>query len=194
MSKFSHLIEKGDPVRVLSGRCVGEVGTVNEVLFDGEKLLVGLNYTEALFDRDNLEPLFDLEKSVVIKASDYQSGSDLYEKVKGFGMSPQDLAEFVHEFNRECQGRIKGVGKDQYDNGGFQKFEAMELDDLLRYAEEEVLDIPNYCAMLFIRIRRLRQALDRIDTLGRGTFEDYEEDDTSPEDFEDGGDNEPAYT
>lgn len=191
MSKYSHLIEEGDAVRVLEGKWVGHVGKVNQITF-GDMLLVGFVGTEVLFSRGQVEPLFDLEKGITIKVPEYQAGSDLYDKIKGFGMSTRDLAEFVQEFNHECQARISGVGDKQYSQDGFQKFEAMELDDLLEYAEEEVLDIPNYCAMLFIRIRRLRQALDAVDTLGRGTEEEYAGGNVTGGDFEEGGENEPA--
>jgi hypothetical protein len=80
-------------------------------------------------------------------------------------MSSDDLAEFVGEFVTDCKDRIKGVGKQQYSEDGYQKFEIMDLDDLFEYIEEEIRDIPNYCAMLFIRMRRVREALKAIDII-----------------------------
>lgn len=132
---------------------------------------------------DDLTPLVTIDQRIKLEIEGGQKGSDLVDKVKSFGMSSDDLAEFSQEFILECMGRIKGVGDSQYSQGGFQKFEAMELDDLLEYAEEEILDIPNYCAMLFIRIRRLRQALDAVDDLGRGTEEEYEGGTVTADDF-----------
>lgn len=182
MSKYSHLIdEPGDPVRVLEGKHYGKVGQVID--FFGGKVVLELGGVEVAFDRDQLEPLFDLETGITLKLPEVEKGSDLADKVKPFGLTPDDLADFSREFILECMGRIKGAGFQQYYQDGFQKFEGMELDDLLEYAEEEILDIPNYCAMLFIRIRRLRQALDAVDELGRGTEEEYEGGNITADDF-----------
>lgn len=188
MSEYSHLIETGSPVRVLEGPRIGKVG-IAETAWD-EMVIVSIDGIEVAFRRGQLEPLFDLTEGIEIKVPAYQSGSDLYDKVKGFGMSSDDLADFCKEFILEAMGRVTGVGDKQYSNVGFQKFEGMELDQLLEYAEEEILDIPNYCAMLFIRIRRLRQALDAVDNLGKGTEEEYEEGDITADDFKDGGESE----
>jgi hypothetical protein len=124
--------------------------------------------------KHELEPLLTLDQVVDIKLREQEPGSDLRDKVKDFGMSSQDLADFCQEFILECVGRVKGVGNDQYNRQGFQRFEERELDQVLEDIEEEILDIPNYLAMLFIRVRRLRQAMDSIDTLGDGTEEEYE--------------------
>jgi len=135
------------------------------------------------YPEDVLVPLVTLEQAEILQGREQVSGSDLYDKVKPFGMSSEDLADFVLEFNEECQARVRGVGDQQYAQPGFQKFEGMELDDLLEYIEEEILDIPNYCAMLFIRIRRIRQALDVVDDLGKGTEEEYEGGTVTADDF-----------
>lgn len=186
MSKYSHLIEVGDAVRILAGRSIGEVGKVNDIWHN--KIVVGIYAGEVAVDRDQLEPLFDLEQGIEIKLPEVAPGSALAEKVKPFGLSSEELGEFTTEFIAEAVSRVNGVGNEQYSEGSFQKFESMDLDDLLEYAEEEVLDIANYSAMMFIRLRRLRQALDEADDLGRGTEEEYEGGNITAEDFREGGD------
>ena len=45
-----------------------------------------------------------------------------------------------------------GAGTKYFDaDTGLMLFETMDLDKLVTYLEEEVLDIPNYCAMLSAR-------------------------------------------
>lgn len=188
MSNYSHLIEQDDPVRVVEGKYVGRVGQVLDVLFHGTKIIVDVSGQEVAYDRNQLEPLFDLEQGIQIKLPEVEPGSALAEKVKAFGLSSEELGEFCVEFNSEAQGRINGVGNKQYSQGGFQKFETMELDELLEYAEEEVLDIANYAAMMFIRLRRLRQALDEADDLGKGTEEEYEGGNITADDFKEADD------
>lgn len=186
MSKFSHLIDTvGDAVRILEGRHVGRVGEVID--FFGGKVIVDIRGIEVGFNRDELEPLFDVQSGIQIKYDD-ETTPALVNKVIPFGMSSEDLAQEVAQFIAECAGRIKGVGKDQYESGGHQKFETMELDELFEYAEEELRDICNYSAFLVIRLRRIRAALDESDDLGKGTDEEYEGGDIMPSDFEKEGD------
>lgn len=75
------------------------------------------------------------------------------------GMSSEDLANYVDQFIREAQARVRGVGDEQYSQGTHQKFEAMHPDELFEWAQEEVQDIAVYAAMLDIRLRRIREAL-----------------------------------
>lgn len=79
------------------------------------------------------------------------------------GMTSDDLANYVGEFIQDCQARVRGVGDQQYSQGTHQKFEAMSLDELLEWAQEEIQDVAVYSAMLDIRLRRVREALkDRL--------------------------------
>jgi len=75
------------------------------------------------------------------------------------------LDQFVNEFRdfaAQCELRITGVGADQYQLAdGSQQFETMPLGDLYAWAEEELLDVGVYAAMLAIRLRRVRAALGR---------------------------------
>lgn len=132
---------------------------------------------------DDLMPLVTIDQRIQLEIEGYEKGSALADKVKPFGMSSEDLQDFTVQFNEEAQARIKGPGNDEYTMDGYQKFEEMDLDDLIEYAEEEVLDLSNYCAMLFIRLRRIRQALDQVDDLGRGTEEEYEGGTVTADDF-----------
>lgn len=77
------------------------------------------------------------------------------------GMSPAQLAAEVGEFIEKAQKRVTGVGADQYDNGTEgQKFEGLPVAELFDWAEEELLDVAVYAAMLSIRIQRLKKAVE----------------------------------
>lgn len=81
-------------------------------------------------------------------------------------MTPEALAKEIKETVKLAQGRIVGVGRrDYYDEATqTQKFESMPLDDLLAYAEEEMLDHIAYATMSRIRFARLRAALLTYET------------------------------
>ena len=76
-------------------------------------------------------------------------------------MKSEELSKEVDTFIRECQGRVMGVGAEQYSMGDVQKFEVMPLDDLLEYAQEELRDMAVYACMNHIRLQRVRDALAR---------------------------------
>lgn len=75
-------------------------------------------------------------------------------------MTSEELAEEVAATINRCATRIQGVGDQQYSEGGRQKFEYMELSELLTWALEEVDDAVVYAAMLGIRLRRLKAQWD----------------------------------
>lgn len=74
-------------------------------------------------------------------------------------MTSEELADDVQRIINECRSRILGVGKDQYDNGGTQKFEGMAVDELITWAREEAQDLIVYGAMLDIRLQRIQSVL-----------------------------------
>lgn len=111
----------------------------------------------------------------------------LVKKVIPFGMTSDQLADEVAQFVAECAARVRGVGKDQYEGKGFQKFETMEMDELFEYLEEELRDVANYAAFLVIRLRRIRAAFDMFDDLGKGTEDEYEAGDITADYFKEGG-------
>jgi hypothetical protein len=150
-------------VLVKQGEFAGSVGVITEDSF--EMFFVNHNNGFTGHKPHELEPLFMMDQVVDVKLADQAPGSDLSDKVKDFGMSSEDLAEYVGQFMADCASRIKGAGNEQYSEDGYQRFEAMDLDDLFEYIEEEIRDIPNYCAMLFIRMRRLREALKAVDVI-----------------------------
>jgi len=158
-------VQPGRSVTIKSGIHLGEVGRV--AVWDAvmEKWEVDLGGLSVYKHGSELEPMFTMDQVVNVKVGEQQPGTDLAEKVKPFGMSSEDLAEFVEVFVNDCKDRIKGAGNEQYSEDGYQKFEIMDLDDLFEYIEEEIRDIPNYCAMLFIRLRRVREALKAIDII-----------------------------
>lgn len=130
-----------------------------------------------------LKPLFSFDQVVSAKVEEDTTPA-LIKAVTPFGMSSDDLAQECAEYIAECVSRVKGVGNDQYNEGGHQKFESMDLDELFQYALEELQDISNYAVFLAIRLRRIQKALDERDDLGVGTDEDFELTDYSVEDFQ----------
>jgi hypothetical protein len=163
VSDYSALLGVGRAVFVKQGEWAGSVGIITEETFD----LYFVNHNNGFTGHKahELEPLFLMDQVIGVKLADQEPGSDLADKVKPFGMSSDDLAEYVEGFIKDCVSRIKGAGNDQYSFEGYQKFEIMDLDDLFEYIEEELRDIPNYLAMLFIRIRRVREALKAVDII-----------------------------
>lgn len=76
-----------------------------------------------------------------------------------FGMTSQQLADYVAEFIGRATARVTGVGDQQYSRDGFQKFEAIPLEELLLMLQEELQDAAVYAAMLDIRVQRYRDAM-----------------------------------
>jgi len=69
------------------------------------------------------------------------------------------IADIVHD--ARCRVGPGSVGAEQYDSEvGDQHFEVTPLENLFTYAEEELLDLINYCVMLIIRIRRLKGQME----------------------------------
>lgn len=170
----------------MAGARAGQIGVVVDYDDLLKIFLVNTtNFSQAGYQAHELKPLFTMDQVVSVKVEDDTTPA-LVNKVIPFGMSSDELAQECAEFIAECVSRIKGVGKDQYDDGGHQKFETMDLDDLFEYAEEELRDIANYAAFLVIRLRRIRSALNAADDLGDGTDEEYAAGDISADDFKEG--------
>jgi hypothetical protein len=70
----------------------------------------------------------------------------------GKGVSSVELADFVSCVSQISQSRIKGTGAEQYAHDGRQKFEEMNLDELVEGFTEEICDAQNYLAMILIKI------------------------------------------
>jgi hypothetical protein len=76
-------------------------------------------------------------------------------------VTSEQLANYVEEFIRDAQARVKGTGDEQYSEGDQQKFETMPLPELFRWADEELQDIAVYAAMLSLRLQRLKLSVAR---------------------------------
>lgn len=74
-------------------------------------------------------------------------------------MTSDELAEEVERFVVHAVTRVKGTGDTQYSKGDEQQFEGMVLDELFKWAEEELVDTVNYSVMLAIRLRRLQSEM-----------------------------------
>jgi hypothetical protein len=138
---------------------------------------------------DELEPLYTTAEIAAVYVTEVDEDGEevdleetqLESLVKPFGYSSDDLANFTEELIHKSVSRIRGVGNQQYSEGEYQKFEAMDIDDLFECVNEELFDIVNYAAMLFIRLERLRRGFK----LGEG---DDVDDEGEEEAFEDSND------
>lgn len=74
-------------------------------------------------------------------------------------MTSTELAEYQQQFAEWSRMRILTDGLRQYDRGGRQAFEDLDFPTLITYAHEELADIVNYCAMLSIKLQRLKEAI-----------------------------------
>lgn len=170
----------GRPVLIKSGDFVGKFGKVVEFSFGLYMVEVGNMKVAAR--EDQLEPYFNLQEVASVHVTELDEDGDpegtthLEKLVKPFGLSSEDLAQYVADAVVDAAGRIKGVGNDQYSMGGFQKFEGMPLIELFEYADEELLDLMNYAIMLRIRLIRLASALFDTNVIENG--DDDEDSDT----------------
>ena len=80
-------------------------------------------------------------------------------QVPAEGLTSADLAKYVSSLIVAVEGRITGVGADQYVKDGRQQFEAMPLAALIQYAREEMQDSIAYAAMMDIRLAWLQDSL-----------------------------------
>lgn len=166
----------GRPVLIKAGHNLNKVGIVDRMEFG--LYVVEIGGREFGFNPDEVEPLFNLQEVAAVHVTELDEDGDpegtthLEKLVKPFGLSSEELAEYVADAVVDATGRIKGVGKDQYSEQGYQKFEAMPLIELFEYADEELLDLVNYALMLRIRLIRLASALFGADVLGDGDDED----------------------
>lgn len=180
MSDARDLLKRGRPVYVDNGS-VGMIVEYDDVM---DMWLVSVLGGELrAYPEERLRPLFTLDQVVSVKVEEDTTPA-LVKAVIPFGMSSDDLAHAVANELAECVGRIKGVGNDHYNEGGHQKFEELDLDELFQYMHEEIQDVANYAVFLMIRLRRIQEALRERDDLGVGTEEEFEQTDYSVEDFQ----------
>lgn len=153
----------GRPVLITGEINRGHTGTVTERQFGIYMVQIGsrsFGYRE-----EELVPLFTMEEVAAVHVTELDEDGDpegttqLEKLVKPFGLTSEQLAEYVADAVVDAASRIKGVGKEQYSEGSYQKFEAMPLIELFEYADEELLDLVNYAIMLRIRLIRLAAAL-----------------------------------
>lgn len=162
----------GRPVLIKAGSKTGAVGKVLEREFG--MYVVSIDGIKFGFSEDELEPLFNLKEVAAVHVTELDEDGDpegtthLEKLVKPFGMSSEDLAQYVADAVVDAAGRIKGVGNQQYSEGNYQKFEGMPLIDLFEMADEELLDLVNYAIMLRIRLIRLASALFDTNVIENG--------------------------
>jgi hypothetical protein len=75
-------------------------------------------------------------------------------------MTSEELAAEVAACISRATSRVLGPGREQYELDGQQHFESMPLDELLRWAQEELDDVIVYAVMQSIRFGRLAKVVD----------------------------------
>lgn len=70
----------------------------------------------------------------------------------GIGITSEQLADFVDVMCMLASERVLGVGAEQYDEGGRQKFEDMSEPELRQELIEELLDVVVYASMLALKV------------------------------------------
>lgn len=162
----------GRPVLIKAGDFAGKFGKVLE--FGMGLYVVEVGAWKVAVSEDALEPYFNLKEIAEVHVTELDEDGDpegtthLEKLVKPFGMSSEDLAQYVADAVVDAAGRIKGVGNQQYSEGSYQKFEGMPLIDLFEMADEELLDLVNYAIMLRIRLIRLASALFDTNVIENG--------------------------
>ena len=91
--------------------------------------------------------------------SEHENDGDNSPSPPSEGMTSQQLADFQEDFTRWSRRRILTDGLKQYDRGDRQAFEDLDFPTLIVYAQEELADIVNYCAMLSIKLERLKESV-----------------------------------
>lgn len=159
----------GRPVLIKAGHNLNKVGIVDRMEFG--MYVVEIGWKEFGFSPDEVEPLFNLKEVAAVHVQEVDADGDpvgtteLEKLVKPFGLSTDDLAQYVADFTIDAASRVRGVGHDQYSAEGYQKFETLTLPELFTYADEELLDMMNYCVMLRIRLIRLASAIFAVDDI-----------------------------
>ena len=71
-------------------------------------------------------------------------------------MRSEEVADYVEETIRRLEGRILGVGHEQYADEDEQRFETVPFPELFQMAFEELDDLIVYICMIRIRLSRLQ--------------------------------------
>lgn len=77
-------------------------------------------------------------------------------------MTSEELAAEVATAIERVQGRVLGVGHEQYDTPEGQRFERLSPAQIVAEALEEVDDLVVYATTLGIQLRRLQSRLERV--------------------------------
>lgn len=77
-------------------------------------------------------------------------------------MTSEELAQVVGDLITTSQTRVMGVGNEQYSTGDMQRFETLQLDELVDWTKEELSDLVVYSTMLWIRLTRIQEAINDL--------------------------------
>lgn len=166
----------GRPVLIKAGNNLNKVGMVKS--FEFGLYVVEIGDKTFGFDPEDLEPLFNLKEVAAVHVTETDDDGDpigttqLEKMVKPFGLSTEELAEYIGDFVVDAAARVRGVGREQYDMQGYQKFESYSIPELFEQTDEEVLDLMNYLVMIRIMLIRLFNAVMAPDDLVEDENED----------------------
>lgn len=77
-----------------------------------------------------------------------------------YGISSDELAEAQRRFTTYARLRLQGVGHVNYDRGGKQAFEDMDLHRLINEMRDEIADSVNYLTFMDIQLSRWKNRLE----------------------------------
>jgi hypothetical protein len=166
----------GRPVLIKAGNNLNRVGIVDRMEFG--LYVVEIGGREFGFSPDEVEPLFNMKEVAAVHVTELDEDGDpqgtthLEKLVKPFGLSSEDLANYIGDFVVDAASRVRGVGNDQYSMQGYQRFEEYTLPRLFEETDEELLDLMNYLVMIRIRLIRLAGAIFAADDITEDSDED----------------------
>lgn len=77
-----------------------------------------------------------------------------------YGISSDELADAQRKFTTYARLRLQGVGHVQYDRGGKQAFEDMDIHRLINEMRDEIADAVNYLTFMDVQLSRWKNRLE----------------------------------
>lgn len=146
--------EPGDTAEITEGHFAEETVTVTEGVNDGGYYRVACSDgSERDVYAGILAPVWEVQ--VTPEDTDTETETDT-DTVPPFGMSSAQITQYTEKFLHGCMARI---GNEEQNTSAYQKFETMSPLEILDAVEGEVMDIPNYCAFLYILIQRMKNGI-----------------------------------
>lgn len=80
-------------------------------------------------------------------------------------MNLSDLLSAQMVFTAYARGRLQGIGAEQYDDEGEQRFEQYSITRTINELRDELADAVNYLTFIDVKIQRLAKSLNTLGAL-----------------------------